>query len=59
MGAKYTQGQKQATKNYMMDKHVIRVTVKKDKAEIYRKKAQEKGMSLNRFIIECIEKQMD
>lgn len=44
------------TQRYMMDKHVIRVVVPKDKAEEYKKLAENEGYkSLNQFIIDCIE----
>lgn len=58
MGAKYTEGQARATANYMKDKHTIRVIVTKEKADEYKKVAESKGVSLNRFIIDCIEKGM-
>lgn len=56
MGAKYTAGQAKATANYMNDKHTIRVVVTKDKAEEYKQLAESAGKSLNRYIIDCIEK---
>ena len=56
MGAKYTEGQKRATANYMEDKHTIRVVVTKQNADRYKKIAAERGYpSLNKFIIDCIE----
>ena len=59
MGAKYTEGQKKATANYMQDKHTIRVVVTKKDADKYKKAAKEKGYpSLNKFIIDCIKKEM-
>ena len=48
-----------ATKEYMKDKHVIRVVVTKEKADKYRNAAEASGKSLNRFIVECIEKVME
>lgn len=59
MGRKYTEGQKNATANYMADKHTIRVVVTKEKADEYKKAAEASGKSLNKFIIDCIEKGMD
>lgn len=60
MGAKYTEGQKRATANYMKDKHTIRVVVTKEDADRYKKAAEERGYSsLNKFIIDCIEKGME
>lgn len=56
MGAKYTQGQADATARYMEDKHTIRVVVPKETADRYKAIATERGMSLNQFIIDCIEK---
>lgn len=59
MGKKYTSGQAKATANYMKDKHTIRVVVPKEDAERYKSAAKENGKSLNRFIIDCIEKGME
>ena len=60
MGAKYTEGQRKATANYMKDKHTIRVVVTKEEADRYKKAAEERGYpSLNKFIIDCIEKGME
>lgn len=56
MGSKYTKGQKTATEKYMKDRHTIRVVVTKEKAAEYKRKAEESGKSLNKFIIDCIEK---
>lgn len=59
MGSKYTESQKRATANYMEDKHTIRVVVTKEEADKYKKAAKEKGFhSLNKFIIDCIKKEM-
>ena len=59
MGSKYTEAQKRATANYMEDKHTIRVVVTKEEADNYKKVAKERGYtSLNKFIIDCIKKEM-
>ena len=59
MGSKYTEAQKRATANYMEDKHTIRVVVTKKEADTYKRIAKEKGYpSLNKFIIDCIKKEM-
>ena len=59
MGSKYTEAQKRATANYMEDKHTIRVVVTKKDADRYKRIAAERGYpSLNKFIIDCIEKEM-
>ena len=57
MGAKYTESQKKATAKFMEDKHVIRVVVKKNKADEYKAKAEAEGKSLNQYIIDCIERE--
>lgn len=59
MGAKYTESQRKATETYMKDKHQIRVFVPKDDAVRYKECAKARGKSLNRFIIECIEKEIE
>lgn len=57
MGKKYTEGQRKATESYMRDKHQLRVIVPKEDAEKYKEAATRKGFeSLNKFIIDCIEK---
>lgn len=56
MGRKYTAGQAKATANYMRDKHTIKVVVTKEKADEYKAAAEKQGKSLNKFIIDCIEK---
>ena len=59
MGSKYTEAQKRANANYMKDKHTIRVVVTKEDADRYKRIAAEKGYpSLNKFIIDCVEKEM-
>ena len=59
MGKTYTEAQARATANYMKDKHTIRVVVPKEDADRYKKAAKEKGYpSLNKFIIDCIKKEM-
>lgn len=59
MGKKYTAGQAAATAKYMKDKTMIRVVVTKEKANEYKKAAEAAGFpSLNKFIIDCIEKGM-
>lgn len=58
MGSKYTEAQANATANYMADKHTIRVVVTKEKADEYKKAASAEGKSLNKFVIDCIEKRM-
>lgn len=59
MGAKYTESQARASREYMKDKHTIRVVVTVEKANEYKSVAESKGKSLNKFIIDCIEKGME
>lgn len=56
MGAEYTKAQRNASDKYMAKMHTIRVVVPKEDAEKYKQLAKDKGLSLNKFIIECIEK---
>lgn len=59
MGAEYTESQIKATKKYMENMHTIKVVVTKEKADEYKNFAKEKSFSsLNKFIIDCIEKGM-
>ena len=58
MGAKYTESQRKATETYMKDKHQLRVFVPKEDAVRYKEYARAQGKSLNKFIIECIEKEI-
>lgn len=57
MGEKYTQAQRAAAERYMKERHTIRVVVPKEKAEEY-KAAEVEGKSLNKFIIDCLEREM-
>lgn len=59
MGAKYTPGQKKATEKYMQEKRMLHIVVSKETAEKYKKEAEARGISLNRFIINCIETQIN
>ena len=56
----YNETAKRATIKYQKE-HLSRIIldVKKDKKEEYRKRAEEKGMSLRAYIIELIEKDME
>ena len=56
MQKELTDAQKKATAKFMEDKHVIRVVVKKSKADEYKAKAESAGKSLNQYIIDCIER---
>lgn len=55
MGGKYTESQARATANYMSGRHTIRVVVPKEDAERYKGIARNKGKSLNQYIIDCVE----
>lgn len=55
MGAKYTEGQKNATARYMADRTMMRIVVTKTTAERYKQEAKNRGKSLNQFVIDCIE----
>lgn len=58
MGAKYTEAQKNATAKYMADKKTLLLVVPKETAERYQQEAKGRGMSLNQFVIGCIEKEL-
>lgn len=58
MGKKYTQAQRAAAERYMKERHTIRVVVPKEKAAEYKAAAEAEGKSLNKFIIDCLEKEM-
>lgn len=56
----YNESAKKATMKYMAENlEKIEFRVKKGKKEEYRKRAEEKGMSLRAYIIELIEKDME
>ena len=58
MGAKYTKGQAEATKRYLEDFENIVVRVPIGDKEKYKNAAASRGKSLNRFIIDCMEKEL-
>lgn len=53
----YTEAQKRASRKYNENNYDrLYITVEKGKKEIIKKKAQERGMSLNEFVVNLIEK---
>lgn len=58
MGAKYTEGQARASAKYMADKHQVRLIVPEADFERYKAEAERQGLSINQFVINCIEKEM-
>lgn len=59
MRGKYSEQQARATAKYMKDKHAIRVVVPKEDADRYKAAAEAEGKSLTKFVIECIEKNLN
>ena len=56
----YTEAQKRATAKYMKaNLDDIKIRVPKGKREDYKAYAESKGMSLNKLIVDLIEKDMD
>ena len=52
----YSEAQKRATMKYRQENYArINLDLKKEKKEIYKKRAESKGMSLNTYIINLIE----
>lgn len=57
---KYTKEvQARATAKYMEDKISLRVTVTKEKADAYKKFAEEHGMSFTGFAIGCMDREIE
>lgn len=50
--------QLKATQNYMSKMHTYKLIVPKDKAQEYKEYADQLGMSMNKFIITCIEEKI-
>lgn len=59
MGKIYTPAQAAAHKRYMENRTTIRVVVPEEKAAEYKAAAATAGKSLNKFIIDCIEKELN
>lgn len=59
MGAKYTKGQADATAKYMSDKHMIRVVTPQEKAAEYKAEAKAEDKSLNQFIVDCVDSEIE
>lgn len=58
MGGKYTEAQKRASAKYQAEKtDDIRVRVPKGTKDRWRAKAEAQGKSLQRFIIDAVEKE--
>lgn len=56
MGAKYTEAQAKASREYLKNLDEIRIRIPKGKKEEYKQAAEAAGKSLNQFIVDCIEK---
>lgn len=58
MANKYTEAQARASANYLKNFDDIRIRVPKGTKDRYNSAAKSAGKSLNKFIIECIEKEI-
>lgn len=58
MGAKYTEGQQRASAKYLQGKHQVRLIIPEEDYQRYKGEAAKRMMSVNQFIVECIEKEM-
>lgn len=59
MGGKYTEAQKNATAEYMKDKHTFRVVVTKNKEKEIKAHAKAMGESVNGYIKKAIDERME
>ena len=60
MGDKYTDAQKKATIKYLKDKtDSIQIRTPKGTKERWKLAASSRGKSLNQFIVDSVEKEMD
>lgn len=60
MGAKYTEAQKKASMKYLRENtDDIRIRTRKGAKEEWKKEAEKRGLSLNQFIIDSVEKQIN
>lgn len=59
MGKTYTEAQASASKKYMKQFDDIKVRVPKGKRDEYQQLAKDKGTSLNKLIIDLLEKEME
>lgn len=56
----YTEAQKKASIKYMTEKtDDIRLRVPKGLKEKYQSEAEKRGLSMTKFIIECVEKEIE
>lgn len=59
MSGKYTEAQNRATQKYIRNNYdTITVRVPKEKRELYKAHAESKGISLNKLIIDLLNKDM-
>ena len=56
MAEKYTDAQARAIKKYQKGKAQLKITVTKEQAERFKKKAADKGISLTQLIVESLER---
>lgn len=55
MGREYTEAQKRASLAYQKDKAQIKITVSKKQREVYKAKAEARGLNLTQLIVKLLE----
>jgi len=55
MANEYTESQKKASLKYQAGKAQIKITVDKEKRDLYQKAASERGVSMTKLIIEYLD----
>lgn len=59
MAEKYTEAQKRATMEYLKNKtDSIQIRTKKGTKEVWKREATKRGKSLNKFIVDSVEKEI-
>lgn len=60
LGAKYTEAQNKATQRYMKNAYDdVKTRVPKGTKDIWKAEAEKRDKSLNQFVIDCVEKEIN